>query len=149
MDGHLRAAIAVVIAGAVVGAPALAQTEQSAGKPLVDNSSSGGPKVPAAPKPAPAARYLTANGEIATSQLIGTAITNDQNQQIGSISDVLLDKSDRAVTAVLSVGGFLGVGSRLVAVPFSQLQIQPDKVVLPGATKVSLENLPAYDGGRG
>jgi hypothetical protein len=51
------------------------------------------------------------------------------------------------IKAVLSVGGFLGVGSRLVAVPFPDLQVETDRVVLPGATKVSLENLSAFQAG--
>lgn len=92
---------------------------------------------------------MTQDGELEASRLIGTPVFNDQNQQIGTVSDVLLGKSDKAVAAVLSVGGFLGVGSRLVSVPFGQIQIQSNKVILPGATKVSLENLPEYHGGRG
>ncbi len=92
-----------------------------------------------------ASTYYNADGQLMTGKLVGATIFNDQKQQIGSISDVLLDKSGKAVTAVLSVGGFLGVGSRLVAVPFARLDIEPDRIVVPGATKVSLENLPAYN----
>jgi hypothetical protein len=39
------------------------------------------------------------------------------------------------------------VGSRLVIVPFGDLHVDPDRIVLPGATKVSLENLSAYQAG--
>jgi len=96
------------------------------------------------PPPAPAQKYRNKEGELRVSQLIGAAVSNDQNQGIGNISDVLLGQDNKAVKAVLSVGGFLGVGSRLVEVPFGDLQIGADKIVLPGATKVSLENLSAY-----
>jgi hypothetical protein len=45
---------------------------------------------------------------------------------------------------VISVGGFLGMGSKWVSVPFDQLKVQDNKVVMPGATKASLESMPGY-----
>ena len=63
----------------------------------------------------------------------------------GSIDDVLMSDTDhKADTAVISVGGFLGMGAKLVSVPFDQLKIGNDKVVMPGATKASLEGMPEY-----
>ena len=49
------------------------------------------------------------------------------------------DNDHKAATAVISVGGFLGMGAKLVSVPFDQLKIENDKIVMPGATKASLE----------
>ena len=70
------------------------------------------------------------------SKIVGASVYNDQNQSIGSIDDVLMsDNDNKAGTAVMSVGGFLGMGSKLVSVPFDQLKIQNDKIVMPGATK--------------
>ena len=103
---------------------------------------------PAPPdQPAPNAKYRSKEGELRAATLIGTTVYNDQKQTIGTISDLLVDKESKVAKAVLSVGGFLGVGSRLVAVPFADLHIEPDRVVLPGATKVSLENLSAFQAG--
>lgn len=102
------------------------------------------PSQTTAAQPTVAQKYRNKEGELRISQLMGASVSNDQNQAIGTISDVLLGQDHKAVKAVLSVGGFLGVGSRLVEVPFGDLQIDPDKIVLPGATKVSLENLSAY-----
>ena len=45
---------------------------------------------------------------------------------------------------MISVGGFLGMGGKLVSVPFDQLKIENDKIVMPGATKASLEGMPEY-----
>jgi hypothetical protein len=45
---------------------------------------------------------------------------------------------------VISVGGFLGVGSKLVAVPYDQLKVERDKITLPGASEASLKGLPDY-----
>jgi sporulation protein YlmC with PRC-barrel domain len=81
--------------------------------------------------------------------LVGASVYNDQDKSIGSISDILLNNSDhRAGMAVLSVGGFLGVDSKLVSVPFDQIKIQDNKVVMPGATKSSLESMPSFKYGR-
>lgn len=78
-------------------------------------------------------------------KLVGASVYNDQNQSIGSVDDVLLSSSDnKAGNVVISVGGFLGMGSKLVSVPFDQLKVEADKVVLPGATKASLEGMPEY-----
>ena len=54
------------------------------------------------------------------------------------------DTDHKAATAIISVGGFLGMGAKLVSVPFDQLKIENDKVVMPGATKASLEGMPEY-----
>jgi len=53
---------------------------------------------------------------------------------------------DRVLFAVLQIGGFLGIGSKLVAVPYNSLQITPgaSKIVLPGASKSALERLPEF-----
>ena len=59
--------------------------------------------------------------------------------------NVLMNDNDhKAGTAVISVGGFLGMGSKLVSVPFDQLKIDNDRIVMPGATKASLEGMPEY-----
>jgi hypothetical protein len=51
---------------------------------------------------------------------------------------------DRGTYAILSVGGFLGMGKHLVAVPFNDLQIDNRRVVLPDATRKSLAALPEF-----
>jgi hypothetical protein len=90
-------------------------------------------------------KYFTADHQVRASKVVGASVYNDQNQSIGSIDDVLMSDADhKAGTAVVSVGGFLGMGAKLVSVPFDQLQIQNDKIVMPGATKASLEGMPEY-----
>jgi hypothetical protein len=51
------------------------------------------------------------------SKLIGTAVYNDQNEKIGSLDDLIMKDGNTIVMAVVSVGGFLGMGNKLVAVP--------------------------------
>ncbi len=90
-------------------------------------------------------KYYTADHQVRVSKVVGASVYNDQNQSIGSVDDVLMrDDSHKTDMVVLSVGGFLGMGSKLVSVPFDQLKIEHDKVVMPGATKASLEGMPDY-----
>jgi sporulation protein YlmC with PRC-barrel domain len=87
---------------------------------------------------------LVAKGHRA-SKLIGASVTNDKNENVGSIDDIIIDQK-RVLFAVLQVGGFLGIGKHLVAVPYESLQISDDgkKIALPGATKDELKNLAEF-----
>ena len=78
-------------------------------------------------------------------KLIGTSVTNDKNESIGKIDDIIID-NNRVMYAVLQVGGFLGLGSRLVAVPYDSLKIEDGgkKVVLPGASQDELKKLTEF-----
>jgi sporulation protein YlmC with PRC-barrel domain len=89
-------------------------------------------------------RYVTADGQMRLGKIVGASVYNDQNQSVGSVDDVLMGHNDKATMAVISVGGFLGMGSKLVSVPFDQLKVTNDRIVMPGATKASLNSMPAY-----
>jgi sporulation protein YlmC with PRC-barrel domain len=89
-------------------------------------------------------RYATADGQMRVSKIVGASVYNDQNQSVGSIDDVLMSHDNKATTAVISVGGFLGMGSKLVSVPFDQIKVEKDRLVMPGATKQSLTSMPEY-----
>jgi hypothetical protein len=79
------------------------------------------------------------------SKIIGTAVSNDKNENIGKLDDLIVDDK-RALFAVLQVGGFLGIGGRLVAVPYESLTIQDNgrKITLPGASKEELQKLAEF-----
>ena len=78
------------------------------------------------------------------SKLISAPVYNEQEERVGSIDDLIISP-DRSVSfAIVSVGGFLGLGSRLVAIPVEQLTEQKDRLILPGATKEALAKLPEF-----
>jgi sporulation protein YlmC with PRC-barrel domain len=79
---------------------------------------------------APAAKSdsSTFQGDWRTSKVVGLDVYNDSNESIGSINDLLTDKSGNIKAAVISVGGFLGVGSHLVAVPFDKVKFVNEPV---------------------
>lgn len=78
------------------------------------------------------------------SKLSGATVYNRDKDKIGTIDDLVLSPSDHTAFAILSVGGFLGMGKHYVAVPFGDLQINAKQVTLPDATKSSLEALPEF-----
>lgn len=144
-----RASIATVIAAsALISLPVLAQTTTGPASPAPATSSRTTTTTTTRPDTtatSSTSKYYTADHQVRASKVVGASVYNDQNQSIGSIDDVLVgDASHKADVAVISVGGFLGMGSKLVSVPFDQLKIENDKVVMPGATKASLEGMPDY-----
>jgi hypothetical protein len=84
-------------------------------------------------KAAPAATSTTAtttattsdsgfHGTWRSSKVIGLNVYNDSNEKLGSIGELLFDKSGKVQAAVIGVGGFLGVGQHDVAVAFDKLK---------------------------
>jgi sporulation protein YlmC with PRC-barrel domain len=61
-------------------------------------------------------------GEWRASKLMGVDVYNDQNEKLGDISEILLDKSGKIDGVIIGVGGFLGVGERDIKVEMSQLK---------------------------
>ncbi|MDB5448197.1 MAG: hypothetical protein JWQ97_3514 [Phenylobacterium sp.] len=102
----------------------------------------------ARPPPAEVAVVVVALAELRptypVSELLGRPVINDSGDEIGRIDDLMLEE-DRLVFAILSVGGFLGIGAHRVVAPFDALLIDDDEVVLPGATKEALRKMTAYD----
>ena len=138
-----------LIAASLLGSIALPALAQS---PSVGNATSTPATHETRNVPAPATvpsqrnAALTDQGDVRASKLIGSSVYNDRDEKVGSVDDVILGKENRANEVVVSVGGFLGMGTKLVAVPYDQLRLgdaknasSDNKVVMPGATKDTLK----------
>jgi hypothetical protein len=79
-----------------------------------------------------------------SSQVVGSSVVNDANETIGKIDDLLVSRDGKQPYAVLSVGGFLGMNTHLVVVPYDMLKFTGNKVTLPGGTKDGLKLLPEF-----
>jgi hypothetical protein len=140
---------AMLLAGVIV-TPALAQqTTTDPAAPATPPAAM--PATPAMPTQAmPAAPREVDPAELAASgmrasKVVGATVHNGERESIGSIDDLIITADERVPVAVLSVGGFLGIGAKLVAVPFERLQIDREgNVTLPGATRDSLRDLPEF-----
>lgn len=78
------------------------------------------------------------------SKLIGSAVYADGGDKVGTVDDLVMTGDNKVTVAVISMGGVLGVGSKLVAVPFEQLKPGTDRVDLPGVTKDGLNAMPSF-----
>lgn len=88
-------------------------------------------------------------GWSAKKALLGKAVVNDKNERIGKIDDLIITpstdaKGPFASFAIIGVGGFLGIGTKDVAIPSEQFKLQNGKLTLPGATKDALKTLPEF-----
>lgn len=68
------------------------------------------------------------------SKIVGLNVYNDNNESVGSINDLLTDKNGNIKAVVIGVGGFLGVGEHLVAVPFDKVKFVSEPVAYTGAS---------------
>jgi sporulation protein YlmC with PRC-barrel domain len=80
-----------------------------------------------------AASDASFKGSWRASKVVGLSVYNDNNESIGSINDLLTDRSGNIKAAVIGVGGFLGIGSHLVAVPFDKIKFVNEPVAYTGA----------------
>jgi PRC-barrel domain len=79
-----------------------------------------------------------------SSKVIGSSVVNDANETIGNIDDLLVSRDGKQPYAVLSIGGFLGMGTHLVVIPYDELNFGNNKIMLPGGTKDGLKTLPEF-----
>jgi len=79
--------------------------------------------------------------------LIGDDVVNAQDEDLGKVESIMLDvQSGRVAYAVLSFGGFLGMGSKLFAIPWSALTLDTEeKRFILDVPKDKLENAPGFD----
>jgi sporulation protein YlmC with PRC-barrel domain len=87
-------------------------------------------------KMAPAAASDTSSslqGDWRASKLVGLNVYNDKNESVGSINDLLTDKTGNIKAVIIGVGGFLGVGEHLVSVSFDKVKFVNEPVAYTGA----------------
>jgi sporulation protein YlmC with PRC-barrel domain len=100
----------------------------------------------------------TATGEVATEEthslisadkVEGTVVYDPQGNRLGSIADVMIDKrSGKVAYAVLSFGGFLGMGSSYYPLPWDQLNYNTNQDgYVVSLTEDQLKGAPSYDTG--
>ena len=89
-----------------------------------------------------------AQNAIRAENLIGKELVGEQGEEFGEIEDVLIDpKSGQAQRVIVSVGGFLGIGEKQVAIDTKRLQMTPgqENVRISGLTKDQVEQMPTFE----
>lgn len=159
MKSKLLSAIAVPAMLAVGAASAMAQ---DANPPAATPSPAPVERAPdpVTPAPSPSAPAATPDrtatnvdtkqsaSEWRSSKVVGMAVYNRANERIGDINDLILGPDGKVMSAVIGVGGFLGIGEKLVAIDFSELQLNRDADgtmrATVNSTKESLESAPEF-----
>src|SRR5437588_6583880 len=118
-----RYTIAAVAGSALLAGVPFAQT------PSATTTDKAGP-----PSTTTAASASSFQGDWRASKMAGLSVYNDKNESVGSINDLLTDKSGNIKAVVIGVGGFLGVGEHLVAVPFDKVKFVTEPVAYTGAS---------------
>ncbi len=139
----LKRSLMMSAAAVLLLVPALAQTP-------TPPPSTQAPAAPSAQAPAPAPSATTSTAEnakpgfmaeqgkdqwLASKNLIGTKVGGPDNATVGSVNDLVMEKNGNVVAAVIGVGGFLGIGSKNVAVPFKSLELSRDS---DGTDKIAM-----------
>lgn len=107
--------------------------------------------VPAvAQKPMTATNFIQAQqaDDWRASNIIGEDVKNASDEVIGDINDLVFGNDGKVHAVVIGVGGFLGIGEKDVAVPYSALTIKPSKdgdwVITAALDKAALEKAPEF-----
>jgi len=79
-----------------------------------------------------------------STKVVGSTVYNEAKEEIGKVDDLIVTSKDSVPYAVLSVGGFLGIGTHNIVVPASALDVVDGRMMLRGASKDSLKALPNY-----
>jgi len=84
---------------------------------------------------------------MSASTLTGDRVRNEAGEDLGKVDDIMIDlPTGRIAYAVLSFGGFLGMGDKLFAIPWSSFTLDEDeKCFILNIDKATLENAPGFD----
>ena len=130
----MKKSIYVACMSLLIGSLAVAQTMQT-------------PARPQSTTPSATSADMTSTEAFRTSKLIGTNVKNNDGDTIGEVEDLIISSGDQMLQAILSVGGFLGIGERHVAIPFKDLKVthvNNNPEVFYQATKAELEGMPKF-----
>ena len=112
--------------------------------PLMTGAGAGATAALAADQTAAApANQMITSSQVRASKIIGSSVYDVNNQKIGSVQDLILNKDGRAVVAVVDVGSFLGVGGKDVAVSLNDIKTDNDRLTLD-RSKDQLRAAPNY-----
>jgi hypothetical protein len=118
---------ACLVASAFMTMPVLAQTSTSPGAAQPATGSSGGASSSGASTSGSASGHFITQqqqNQWRASKLIGVNVYGSDNERIGDVNEVLVDRQGNADAVVVGVGGFLGIGEKNVALPFNAFEWQ-------------------------
>lgn len=84
---------------------------------------------------------------LSASTLVGDSVENADGEKIGKLEEIMLDlESGHVAYAVLSFGGFLGIGDKLFALPWDKIHVdQERKCIVVNVSKERFKDMPGFD----
>lgn len=119
----------IVIASVGAGLLAATAMAQTASPP--PPSSAGGTSSTTAAPASPPPTNLAGQGKWRSSKLIGVDIYGPDDKKVGDVTELIVDKTGKVEMVTVGVGGFLGIGSKDVAVPFEQVTWSDQPITPP------------------
>jgi PRC-barrel domain len=143
----------------VVAAAALLALMVAVGVALSDDAPAPTPNpapapaapAPATPEPSPPAAVTAVLNTREVEGILGREVRSAANENMGRIVDVLVDRSGQVRAAIIDFGGFLGVGSRKIAVDWAALHFTPGKPEPPITLDLNRDQVnaaPAFEDGK-
>ena len=135
--------------GAVTGG---AEGEAEQPPTMAEDQPAGGEEVAAEEEamPPPDMTFIEVQEEeqfLADEEVIGKGVVNVMDEEVGTIAELVMDQEQKLVGVVLSVGGFLGIGEKWVAVPVEEIEFpsadQPARLLV-AVTEEQLKNAPDF-----
>jgi PRC-barrel domain len=144
--------LAVIVAAMLGALPVAHEDLLAADAPVTTeppNASRAAPQPPAQQTP-PASVTVLNKHEV--QGVLGREVLSAANENMGRIVDVLVDRDGRVRAAIIDFGGFLGVGSRKIAVDWTALHFpEPAKPEPPIKLELNRDQVnaaPAYEDGK-
>lgn len=78
-------------------------------------------------------------------QLMGMTVTTEDGEELGTIEQVGYSTASQEQVATINVGGFLGVGEKIIAVPLSELQMGSDDSLTTSMSREEIQSEPEFD----
>ena len=83
--------------------------------------------------------------QMSPEELMGMTVTTSEGEELGTIEQVGYSTTRQEQVATLNVGGFLGVGEKLIAVPLSELQVGSDDSLITTMSREEIQSEPEFD----
>lgn len=135
-----------IIAGAklnsTAGAKVIAVADEDTAAP---NGSLGETKPPGSPSEPPTVTILDKRQ---MRGILGSAVRSAADEDMGRVVDVIIDRIGSARAAVIDFGGFLGIGSRKIAVDWNTMRFGGDNRITLDMTRDQLKAAPQYQDGK-
>jgi len=140
--GVLAVCSLLLASGVLAQQPAAPEQGKSAGQSSQSPPSASGHK--------PDALTAVQGILLSTETLLGSDVKNPQGQDVGDLKQLMLDPhTGRVMYAVVAIGGFLGMGTKTVIVPWHALEVARDgKSLVLNVSPQMLQQAPAYDKGK-